>query len=243
MTHFKEKEKSGERGQSFLVKVETSSRWGSTPYFLSLWIDSEAKMYDLDIFLRGIWLECCGHLSAFRDPSGRISSILCEDEDEDEVENDEEVEEDKDDHFDLFGFDDGEDEDDIPKDCKVGRIFYQGLKLEYEYDFGSTTELSITVLDEYMVKADSGIVLLSRNEPLKIMCAICGEAPATQICMVCMYQVESEFCDKCAKKHAKKCEDFKDYASMPVVNSPRAGVCGYDGGVIDTERDGVYQLK
>jgi hypothetical protein len=48
------------------------------------------------------------------------------------------------------------------------------------------------------------------------------------------------FCEKCAKKHAKECEDFADgYTVMPVVNSPRMGVCAYEGGCIDTERDGV----
>jgi len=30
---------------------------------------------------------------------------------------------------------------------------------------------------------------------------------------------------------------------MPIVNSPRMGVCGYEGGVIDIERDGVFLLK
>jgi hypothetical protein len=51
------------------------------------------------------------------------------------------------------------------------------------------------------------------------------------------------FCDKCAKKHAKKCEDFEDYAALPVVNSPRMGVCAYEGGCIDTERDGAFVKK
>jgi hypothetical protein len=51
------------------------------------------------------------------------------------------------------------------------------------------------------------------------------------------------FCEKCAKKHAEKCEDFKEYAAMPVVNSPRMGVCDYMGGCIDTERDGVFVKK
>jgi hypothetical protein len=27
---------------------------------------------------------------------------------------------------------------------------------------------------------------------------------------------------------------------MPIVNSPRMGVCGYEGGTIDKERDGIY---
>jgi len=30
---------------------------------------------------------------------------------------------------------------------------------------------------------------------------------------------------------------------MSVVNSPRMGECGYEGGTIDTARDGHFQLK
>jgi hypothetical protein len=58
-----------------------------------------------------------------------------------------------------------------------------------------------------------------------------------------MYDEDASFCNECAKKHAKKCDDFAEYAAMPVVNSPRMGVCGYEGGRIDTERDGVFVLK
>jgi hypothetical protein len=76
-----------------------------------------------------------------------------------------------------------------------------------------------------------------------MMCVTCGIEPATQMCSVCIYNEDAKFCDKCAKKHAKKCEDFADYASLPVVNSPRVGVCCYTGGSIDKERDGVYQMK
>jgi len=131
----------------------------------------------------------------------------------------------------------------IPTSRKVKNALYKGLVLNYEYDFGSSTELTITIVDEYPVKAEKEIVLLSRNEPLQIMCSICKKVPATQMCSICMYEEDAEFCDKCAKKHAKKCEDFADYAAMPVVNSPRMGVCAYSGGIIDVERDGVFILK
>jgi hypothetical protein len=122
---------------------------------------------------------------------------------------------------------------------KAKTVFIKGMKVDYEYDFGSSTLLTLTVVEDYPVKADKKIVLLSRNEPASILCCMCGKVPATQICTVCMYEEEAVFCDKCAKKHAKQCGDFDDYASMPVVNSPRMGVCGYTGGSIDTERDGV----
>ena len=234
-THLKEKSKTGKSGKSFLVKVETKKKWGKTPYFLSLWIDGEATMDSFDKFLRDIWLECCGHTSAFRDTKNNRSfaeEFNMMEESDDMPDNGDEEE------YDWLT---GGCDDDIPMENKVRDVFYEGLELDYEYDFGSTTALTIAVLYQYPVKADKKIVLLSRNEPLQIVCAICGKKPATQICTVCMYDGMAEFCDKCAEKHAKECEDFADYASMPVVNSPRMGVCAYDGGTIDRERDGIYK--
>ncbi len=38
---------------------------GSKWYWLHIDIPASATLMDLDNFLRGIWLECCGHLSAF----------------------------------------------------------------------------------------------------------------------------------------------------------------------------------
>jgi len=221
-THFKEMSKTGKPGLSFLVQVGLPKKWGKTPFFLSLWVDGETTLKTMDTFLRDIWLECCGHMSAFSLPRRKPSK-----------------------KFDINAFSHLIDEDsEFPNDISMSKkakvVFAKGLVLEYEYDFGSSTNLEITVVNEFPVKADKKIVLLSRNEPMEILCCICKKVPATQICTVCMYNKESVFCDQCAKKHEKKCEDFADYASMPIVNSPRMGVCGYTGGRIDTERD-VYQ--
>lgn len=88
------------------------------------------------------------------------------------------------------------------------------------------------------------LVLLSRNEPLQFMCDICKEKPAVEICTTHMYTTDQYmFCSSCSKKHARKCDDFKDYSGMPVVNSPHMAVCGYTGGTIDVERDGVYKME
>lgn len=51
--------------------------------------------------------------------------------------------------------------------AKAKNVFHKDLKLNYEHDFGSTTELQLTVLDEYYVKTDDELILLSRNEPIK----------------------------------------------------------------------------
>ena len=115
--------------------------------------------------------------------------------------------------------------------------------LDYEYDFGSTTALQIKVGKAFSISAHNDLVLLSRNEPLQILCRVCAAKSATQICSVHLWEGTGLFCDGCAGKHAETCEDFADYAQMPVVNSPRMGVCGYEGGIIDTEHDGVFVDK
>jgi hypothetical protein len=225
-THLAEKAMTtNQAGHSFLLKVETGKRYGKTPYFLSLWVDGETTLKNIDKFLRDIWLECCGHLSAFRYPRskkgggfGMFGSMKA---------------------FQLSPIDNA---GDIPMSRKTKDILYKGLILEYVYDFGSSTKLSVSVVDEYPMKAEKKTVLLSRNEPMQMMCSTCGKAPATQICTVCTDDEDSGFCDTCADKHAEECGDFDDYASMRVVNSPRMGVCGYEGGSIDIERDGVYQI-
>ena len=235
-THLKQKTKENAAGRSYLVKVEPNPKWGSSPYFLSLWVDGKAIMEDIDRYLRNIWLECCGHMSAFTDPKRRRQG------------------------GDMWSFFEAEEllakgktkkyeklmeeaNGEVPMSRKADKVLCKGLKLEYEYDFGSSTELLLTVVDEYPVAADEEVVLLSRNEPLEWLCDTCKKEPATQICTVHDWGNDSLFCDKCAKKHAKKCEDFEEYAAMPVVNSPRMGVCGYEGGTMDIERDGIFVKK
>jgi hypothetical protein len=221
--HLEEKVPAGKKGHSFLIKIESAPGWGSPDYFLNMWIDGNTTLQKIDSFLRQIWLECCGHLSAFRFPRQRPSPMnfmkpfalgnpLME--------------------LGEFG--------EIPMNKKVKDVLHQDLKLEYEYDFGSTTTLRLTVLAVYEIAADQPLILLSRNEPLPLLCELCGEKPATEMCSVCAGSTEAMFCAGCAKKHAKTCIDFADYAAMPIVNSPRAGVCAYNGGTIDTERDGVF---
>ena len=233
--HLKEKAITGAQGKSFQLKIEVNPRYGSAPYFLSLWMDGIATLNDLDNFLRRIWLNCCGHMSAFTNPKNArrgIWSLLDLDEFTRDIEN--------------MGFENRMDDanGEIPMERLAKEALTKDLKLNYEYDFGSTTKLQITVVDEFPIRADEKIVLLSRNEPLEIMCEKCGKKPATQLCTICMCDgSESAFCDSCAKKHAKKCNDFADYAAAQVVNSPRMGVCAYDGGTTDTERDGVYKMK
>lgn len=212
-THLAQQVKVLPAGTSFHVRVE--SEYKGAPYFLNLWVDGTVLMDEIDIFLRRIWLDCCGHMSAFSIPKqkGRIF---------------------------IFDDDDSDEEDEIMATATKD-ILQKGLKLKYSYDFGSTTSLMLTVQQQLPVAAPHSIVLLSRNEPLEIMCDTCRKEPAALICAVCYN--DNAFCKKCAKAHAKTCEDFADYSSLPVVNSPRMGVCAYDGGTIDKQRDGAFVKK
>ena len=185
------------KGLSFHIRVEAAEM------FLELLVDATTPLDSIDGFLRQIWLECCGHMSAFQHKGSYT-------------------------------------EDGIPMSRKVGKVFGTGMVLNYEYDFGSTTELTVKVGKSFPMTVPDGIVLLSRNEPIRIMCDKCTTQPATQICTVHIYEEEGFLCEDCAEVHEQECEDFADYAAMPVVNSPRMGVCGYMGGSIDTERDGVF---
>lgn len=179
-------------------------------------VNGEFSIFELDDFLRAIWLECCGHLSSFH-VKGRKYEY---------------------DWMDV-GAPIGED-----MEQTVGEVFHSGQIVLYEYDFGSTTKLEIKVLGEYPLNSNDNIVLMSRNEAPHIKCDLCGKKPAVQICSIHYGDEPQFFCTACGKKHAKTCPDFEDYSAFPVVNSPRMGVCSYLGSEsIDTERDKPWNGK
>ena len=129
----------------------------------------------------------------------------------------------------------------VGKSRKANAIFAKGVKLNYVYDFGTSTELKIQVIGEHALSA-KGVQLLTRNEPLEIFCDTCKKRAAANICTVHWGEDDAYFCESCYKKHEATCEEAEDYW-MPIVNSPRMGECGYDGGTIDTKRDGVFKIE
>jgi len=118
-------------------------------------------------------------------------------------------------------------------DVELGEVLKVGLKFTHDYDFGSTTYLALRVIGEregVVEKDEDGDPLLvnvmARNLPPVIPCRVCGE-PATKI-FSGYYDVEyGAVCDKHAKPNKEQYEDAESF--LPVVNSPRVGVCGYTG--------------
>ena len=92
-------------------------------------------------------------------------------------------------------------------------------KFEYQYDFGSTTYLEGQIYAARQGTLEDGIRILARNSPPEYLCSHC-EAEATDVCMECW----GLYCKTCLADHACGSE-----MALPVVNSPRTGVCGFTG--------------
>ena len=173
-------------------------------YAKSYWLITEfredATLKDIDKFLRDIWLECCGHLSSFK-----IDEVWYESDPEPSM---------------------GWGRRTVKSmNCKLQNVIEKGMTFDYEYDFGSTTALTVSVFD-YRVgnwKKDK-LSILSRNNPVEYICDECGEKPATVVCTECMYEDAGFLCDVCKENHG-----CGEEMLMGICNSPRFGVCGYEG--------------
>ncbi|PKL48884.1 MAG: hypothetical protein CVV39_03710 [Planctomycetes bacterium HGW-Planctomycetes-1] len=181
-----------QKAGTFHIMVEGD---GLPQYWLYLAAKTNAKLKQLDDFLRNIWLECCGHMSAFEIAGTRYY-----------VTSDTEL--------------GGEN-----MNIGLGKVLCVGTKFSHKYDFGSTTRLVLKVLSKQEDEnTGQSIKLLARNNPPEIVCQLCGQ-PATELCTECVWSARKGiFCNKCAKSH-----EFHRDMFLPVVNSPRVGVCGYTG--------------
>jgi hypothetical protein len=158
---------------------------GQPRYWLIIEAKADAPLRQVDKLLRQLWLECCGHMSAFR--VGRRELAM----------------------------------------TTATSIAFAGAasKVDYEYDFGSTTALTGELVGKRQGSIGRASVrLLARNEPILWPCDEC-EAPATTVCPYCIDSGDGRFCDAHADAH----EHADEEVYLPVVNSPRMGVCGYTG--------------
>lgn len=194
---------SGRRSQKTKILHLMVEGRGLSGYWMHLEALANATLEDLDGFLRDTWLECCGHMSAFTIGKAR--------------------------HVAGGGVDSmwvglGMVSGGGSMDVALGEVLRVGMKFYHEYDFGTTTELALEVVSEREGEIrGKPIQLLARNDPPPITCESCGEI-ATQVCSQCIWSGKGWLCDGCAGKH--KCgEDML----LPVVNSPRVGMCGYTG--------------
>ena len=109
--------------------------------------------------------------------------------------------------------------------ARLSQVLEEGMKFTYEYDYGSTTALVLKVVALREQGTPKGAVhLLAINEAPQVICQRCGTRAASQICTECAWDGEGWLCEACAGEHECGSE-----MCLPVVNSPRVGVCGYTG--------------
>jgi hypothetical protein len=139
-----------------------------------------------------------------------------------------------------------EEEEEGGMEVELGDVLEVGKKFSYVYDFGSSSTLNLRVIAEregmlpeddeaedenedyeegdYEDEDTIDLVVMARNEPPALKCHICGQ-PATHVPSASEYDVLSEvaLCDT----HAEESEDPDEL--LPIVNSPRTGICAYTG--------------
>jgi len=174
-------------GKVYLLKA------GAGPFWVYFEVDSQNTLEKVDGFLRNLWLDCCGHMSAFT-IANQSYSVAPQ----------------------------GELGD---KSMKIAlkTVLFPGVAFSHEYDFGTTTYLTLKCIAE----REGGIKkinVLARNNLPNFLCHACKKSSAQEICSECEEEEKSMFCTSCAKKH--KCDEEM---FLPVVNSPRMGMCGYTG--------------
>ncbi len=218
--------------------------WPSQAYWLDLEMPETLPLEALDDFLRAVWVECCDHLSHFavqfdgkewhfrripfeHDDFPPFAEVMAEL--QEARENREQIirewvkeglpYEAAQQHFEELYEKGGFPIEVSMSDVTVGDLARRAEQWDYEYDYGTTTYLRLKVMARYQgpePDPNAPIRILSRNYKPDIRCAVCG-APAA-------YWALEEGTPVCAQHLA----DEVDWV-LPIVNSPRTGLCGYDG--------------
>lgn len=116
----------------------------------------------------------------------------------------------------------------IGMDRSIEEAFQGGATLTHIYDFGTESVTLIKPVRQREGKSITAhpVTLLLRNVAPEFSCQECQQ-PAQWLCMECLIEDEAEgfLCGKHAKTHPH--EEYGE--PVPLVNSPRMGLCGYSG--------------
>lgn len=111
---------------------------------------------------------------------------------------------------------------------KAEQVLEPGMELTHVYDFGTSSVTLIKVVAERQGRGltQRPLALMARNEPPELTCMEC-EGDAKWLCLECVYEHDEDgiLCDEHAQTHPHHRYD----EPMPIVNSPRVGMCGYAG--------------
>ncbi|MBU0490994.1 MAG: plasmid pRiA4b ORF-3 family protein [Chloroflexi bacterium] len=130
-------------------------------------------------------------------------------------------------HLSRFSFG-GWSGDEIAFKTQAARLFEPGMVLTHIYDFGTSSETLIKVVEmrEGKPLTRHPIYSMARNNMPVVQCMACDQ-PAQWLCLECLYELDETgyLCDEHVGDHPH--EDYGE--PMQIVNSPRVGMCGYRG--------------
>lgn len=111
---------------------------------------------------------------------------------------------------------------------EIQQVFRPDVEVLHTYDYGTSSKTlirCISIRTGFATTANP-IVLMGRNRMPEGKCIKC-EAQAAFYCPECAYDsFEDGFlCSKHGKRHSHEGEE----SAIPMVNSPRIGMCGYTG--------------
>ncbi len=131
-------------------------------------------------------------------------------------------------HLSQFSIPAGGFANEIGKTRKLADVFLRTGELEHIYDFGTSSETRVKLVHFRQGKptTSKAMALMARNNMPEENCIECGK-PATHLCLECLYEEETwgTLCDAHTKSHPHK--NYDD--PITLVNSPRLGMCGYEG--------------
>ncbi|MCC7190837.1 MAG: hypothetical protein IT312_19040 [Anaerolineales bacterium] len=119
---------------------------------------------------------------------------------------------------------------DVAKSRKADEAFPGKVALLHLYDFGTTSETEIHIVGSRMGKATTKhpIALMSRNNMPEPPCRDCGK-PAVYLCMECLIEGDMDENPYLCEEHAEEHPHLNYGEPVALVNSPRLGMCGYEG--------------
>ena len=119
---------------------------------------------------------------------------------------------------------------DVAKSRKADDVFSRETSLLHLYDFGTTSETEIRVVDARKGRAATKhpIALMARNNMPERTCKECG-IPAAYLCMECLSEGDMDENPYLCEEHAEEHPHLNYGEPSPLVNSPRLGMCGYEG--------------
>ncbi len=224
------------------LRVTDDTPWAPLPsqlFWLDLEVPLDLPLVDLDDFLRAVWVDCCGHLSSFV-VVHQGTRYFFDYNPHEPIPDKEEIEEE------LTFWEGVPSDTSLPFWLRVGKVFGGRGSLPlamdwftlgdivqvvdefaYKYDFGTTTTLNLRVFARYTgprPEETPPIRVLSRNLKPRLPCEVCGQPSAYLVA-----DDKGNIRPLC-QQHADEAYDKGKVEYLyPLVNSPRTGLCGYDG--------------